>query len=159
MAPTHRAGLASMVLLGIVLGSACGQADPEQSSADEARPTSALLGEPVLSNHPPAVVPSNATADDSLSSSDFTTYFMPDGVGQTDVLSWYERYMPAGEDFRGLAWLEELPAGGIFTGPDQYWCSGPAESLDVSFGQNEPDDGGQAFITIAVQSVSDGACG
>lgn len=83
---------------------------------------------------------------------------MPDGLTESDVVHWYAEHMPEGGNFRGLRWLEALPPSGDF-GEDWYWCSGPAESLDVSFGQNDPSDGGRAFVSIAIQDVSDGACG
>ena len=117
------------------------------------------LGRPIASLHPPAVVPRSAVRNDSLSGDNFTSYLMPAGVQKADVQAWYRQHMPPGSDFGSLTWLETLPPDELFSDPDWYWCSDTAQSIDITVGQDDPADGGRTFISIAEQTVSDGACG
>ena len=150
-------------LAGVALfGAACSDKPSDSTSAGVADGTTsgapAALGAPVTATLAPAVVPASAELDPGLSNAGRSaTYLMPPGVSESDVIAWYRTHMPSGSDFHDLTWLEELPADPPH-GADWYWCSGPSESLDVSFGQNDPDDGGAAFVAIAIQHVSDGAC-
>lgn len=129
---------------------------------------SAALGEAVTSSIPPAVVPATGELYDRHTSPyyggvDHSSYRMPAGVTQTEVIDWYNEHMTPGSGFGSLTWLEALPPGGVLDlgGPDWFWCIGPDKSLDVYV--TTEDQGrysGRVNVGIsAPQPVFDGACG
>lgn len=150
--------VAVLAIAGVLtVGAGCSSGE---SAATSTTAAPVALGEPVVSLVSPAVVPSNAAAVDGYATSTAAQYLMPAGVTESQTVDWYEANMPSGKDFKTLTWLEALPASGSF-GPDWYWCSGPAESLDVSFSTDaKGPDIGRVRVVIAIQDVTiDDSCG